>query len=218
MKLSMGGLLLGILLASPVASPAIAGQLRLEMSGGRVTLVAEDVTVGQILDEWARVGQTQVINGDSLPDSPVTLQLASVPEKLALDVILRSTNGYIAAPRRSQNPGSSFYDRILVFKPNTVAPLPQRLATALPTGQAESPVGAFSAVRPDSRAMEETYEEVAQEEEDGAQTLPPPFQASEPARGVPPRATNPAEVPAGTSRVPGMVAPASGSPFVPMPD
>ena len=227
MKLYKGGLLLSIMLATP-ATPAIAGQLRLEMSGGRVTLVAEDVTIGQILDEWARVGQTQVINGDRLSGSPVTLQLTSVPEKLALDVILRSTTGYIAALRRGENLGLSFYERILVLTTNTTGPPPQSIAAPLPSQESQFPTRVPGLVRLEPSDVEKVQEElevVSQEEDDGAQATPLPFQTSDPAaktpqpaRGVSPGATPPVGAPAGTSRVPGMIAPASGSPSVPMPD
>ena len=43
-----------------VAGTAEAGELNLTIANGRVTLIAHDVTVRQILDEWARVGQTKI--------------------------------------------------------------------------------------------------------------------------------------------------------------
>lgn len=213
MRLCKGGLLIGVLAGVLAAPAASAGQLRLEIHAGRVTLVARDVTVGQILDEWARVGQTTVIiNGDGLPLSPVTLELTSVPEPLALDVILRFTSGHIAAQRRAENPGLSLYDRIVVLSTTAVAPPPQHLATPLTSGEAQSPAAVPDLAGP--APGEEELEEV-QGEEDGAQALPLPFQESgpaqetpQPARGVPPGATNPVGSPAGTSRVPGFVAPA----------
>ena len=106
-------LLLGILVVSLAAAPGSAGELKLEIKAGRVTLVAEDVTLRRILDEWARVGRTTVINSDALSGCPVTLQLISVPEKLALEIILRPASGYIAATRHAESPGPSFYDRIV---------------------------------------------------------------------------------------------------------
>src|SRR5262245_53673858 len=97
-----------------VAMPARA-ELRLGFREGRVTLVARDVSVRQILAEWAKVGGTQVVNLDRISAAPVTLQLNGVPERQALEVILRSVAGYVAAPRRPENPGVSQYDRILVM-------------------------------------------------------------------------------------------------------
>lgn len=106
------GLTLVVCLAA--AAPTRA-ELRLTMSDGYVTLSAEDVTVSQILAEWARVGQTRIVNGDRVPGGPVTLELANVPEAQALDVILRSASGYLAAPRTTPAPTLSRYDRIHVL-------------------------------------------------------------------------------------------------------
>lgn len=102
-------------LVSTVAAPAAAGELRLSMGNGRVTLVAKDVTVREILNEWARVGQTRIVNGEKLTGGPVTLELTDVPEAQALDAILRSAAGYVMAPRLAGSPGSSRYDRIMIL-------------------------------------------------------------------------------------------------------
>jgi len=70
------------------ASPAFA-DVKLTMGNGRVTLVAKDVTVRQILTEWARIGQTKIINLERIPGGPVSVELNDVPEAQALDVLLR---------------------------------------------------------------------------------------------------------------------------------
>ncbi len=102
-------------LVTAVAAPAAAGELRLSMGNGRVTLVAKDVTVREILNEWARVGQTRIVNGEKLTGGPVTLELTDVPEAQAIDAILRSAAGYVMAPRLAGSPGSSHYDRIMIL-------------------------------------------------------------------------------------------------------
>ena len=53
-----------------------AGDLRLTIANGRVTIVAQDVSLRQILDEWGRVGQTKVVGAERLTGPPVTLELA----------------------------------------------------------------------------------------------------------------------------------------------
>ena len=221
MKLCESGLLLAILAVSP-AAPASAGQLSLMIDGGRVTLIATDVTVGQILDEWARVGQTTVVNRDDLPDSPVTLQLTSVPEKLALDVILRSTSGYVATPRRAEKPGLSFYDRILVLStssvqrsPSSVQPSPRHLTPTPPLvpAEAQSSPRVQGLVGPAPEQVE--VDEPQEEEQDGAQALPLAFQGAAPARETPRPA---AGIPPGATSRPGIVTPAAASLPKPMPD
>jgi hypothetical protein len=121
-----------------VAAPAAAGELQLTMANGRVTLVAKDVTVREILAEWARVGQTRIVNAEKLTGGPVTLELTDVPEAQALDAVLRSAAGYVMAPRLAGSPGPSRYDRIMILAtsrapvvtatnsaPFTTRPMPQ---------------------------------------------------------------------------------------------
>ena len=102
-------------LAASVSAPAAAGELRLSMSNGRVTLIAHDVTVREILAEWARVGQAKIVNAEKLTGGPVTIELTDVPEARALDTVLRSAAGYVMAPRTAAAPGPSLYDRILIL-------------------------------------------------------------------------------------------------------
>lgn len=103
------------------ASAATAGELKLTMANGRVTLIAQDVPLRQILAEWARIGQTKIINGDKVVGPNLTLVLEDVAEGEVLEVLLRSTAGYMAAPRPADSPGVSFYDRIVIL-PTSRAP------------------------------------------------------------------------------------------------
>jgi hypothetical protein len=97
-------------------SPAVGAQdLKLSMANGRVSLVAQDVPLRQILAEWARIGQTRIINGDKLAGPPVTLELVDVSEKQALEILLRSVAGYMVAQRTEVVPGASVYDRVMIL-------------------------------------------------------------------------------------------------------
>jgi hypothetical protein len=91
------------------------------MANCRVTLVAQDVPLRQILAEWARVGDTRIVNGDKIVGPPLTLHLVDYPEGRALDVLLREAAGYMAAPRPANQPGASVYDRIMIL-PTSKAP------------------------------------------------------------------------------------------------
>ncbi len=102
--------------------PAWAGDLRLSMQEGRVTLVAENVTVRQILDEWALVGKTRIVNAEKLAESLISLELIDVPEAEALATVLRSASGYLAAPRPSDSAGPSRFDRILILATSSAPP------------------------------------------------------------------------------------------------
>jgi hypothetical protein len=129
------GFVLSSALTCALATTASAGELRLSIANGRVTIVAQDVPVRQILDEWGRVGQTQVVGAERLTGAPVTLELHDVPEGRALETLLRSASGYIAKPR-SGTAGISSYDRILIMP----ASKPPAMSAAAPP--------AFNASRP----------------------------------------------------------------------
>jgi hypothetical protein len=109
------------LLCVPAAT-ASAGELRLSIANGRVTIVAQDVSLRQILDEWGRVGQTKVVGAERLTGPSVTLELNDVPEGRALETLLRSASGYIAKPR-SGTAGASSYDRILIMPASKPPPM-----------------------------------------------------------------------------------------------
>src|SRR5438874_9240178 len=112
------------------ASTAFA-QVNLTMHDGRGSLVAKDATLRQILAEWARVGQTKIVNAERVPGGPVTLQLTNVPEEKALETLLRSLTGYVAAPRPTVAANLSQFDRIVVV-PTIAAPLAPAAANAGP--------------------------------------------------------------------------------------
>jgi hypothetical protein len=124
-----------------LATTASAGELRLSIANGRVTIVAQDVPIRQILDEWGRVGQTQVVGAERLTGTPVTLELHDVPEGRALETLLRSASGYIAKPR-SGTAGTSSYDRILIMpasKPPAMSAAPPAFNASRPQPQVVMP-------------------------------------------------------------------------------
>ena len=51
-------------------APAASADVRLTIHNGQVNLSATDATVRQILAEWARVGQTTIVNADRMAASP----------------------------------------------------------------------------------------------------------------------------------------------------
>jgi hypothetical protein len=102
-------------LAGGLSVPAAGGDLKLTMQGGRVTIIADNVPLRQILQEWARVGQAQIVNADKLSGPPISIQLINAPERDALDILLRSASGYIAAPRPVPLTNAAFYDRVTIM-------------------------------------------------------------------------------------------------------
>jgi hypothetical protein len=107
--------LVGSLAILGTAAAASAGELSVKIANGRATIIAKDVPVRQILAEWARVGDTKLVNAERVMGGPVTLELVDVPEKEALDIILRTAAGYIAAPRPANLAGASQFDRVIIL-------------------------------------------------------------------------------------------------------
>lgn len=114
-----------------LASSAAAG-VQCALHDGRITLVARDATVGEILAAWAKAGQITVVGLESAPGDRVTIELVDVTEEQALAVVLRKGSGYIAAPRTTFVAEASRFDRILIMPFSTPAPTPAPTQTAAP--------------------------------------------------------------------------------------
>jgi len=95
--------------------PAAAGELKLSLVDGRATLIAQDVPLRQILAEWARIGKTNIVNGDKLTGPSITLHLVDRPEREVLEVLLRSASGYIAAQRQVTLAGASVFESVMIL-------------------------------------------------------------------------------------------------------
>jgi hypothetical protein len=128
-------LALGATVFAAVA-PQASAEVQVTLKDGRVTLIAKDATVRQILAEWARVGETKIVNVERIPGGPMTVQFTSVPEADVLDILLRSVSGYMAAPRPTPAANLSRYDRIMVL---TTAPAPRAASTAGPIPSFQQP-------------------------------------------------------------------------------
>jgi len=145
------------------ASPARA-DVQLTIHNGLVTLNARDATVRQILAEWARVGRTTVVNGEKISGAPLTIQLTNIPEKKALEILLRTLSGYVAAPRPMPIENASHFDRIIVM-PTTASARPATAAT--PAAPARAPF------MPPPPPVEEPQNE-PQDPNAAVQNTPPP--------------------------------------------
>ena len=128
---------LALLLAG--VAPAAAQSVTLEFKNdGLVNLVTQNASVSAVLAEWARRGKATIMNGERVPGPPVTLELVDVPEQQALDILLRTASGYLAAARETPTPGTSRYDRIYIVPTSrvttsaTVLPPPPSTATPVP--------------------------------------------------------------------------------------
>ena len=220
----MKTVILGVAACLFAVSTASA-EVRLSMENGRVSLVAKDATVRQILAEWARVGHAKIVNMERVPGGPVTLELINVPESQALDVLLRTLSGYITAPRAVEAADLSRFDRIIIM-PTLASARPATTTAPPPVFQQAAPQFNAPQAVDDDADDERPAPSVAVP---GGQrgpvfnTFPQPQvvnpQAAQQPGGVPPPATPAAPMssptpvaPYGGVSVPGMVAPQPPAP------
>lgn len=211
MAFSMRRTLLILALAVLVAAPAGAQALKLAFDQGRVSIDATSVPVRTILNEWAKLGGTKVVGAERISGAPLTLKLVDVPEPQALDIILRSVAGYMAAPRGAVA-GASMYDRILVLATSSVA----APAVARPNAPAgTTPTAGTQRFVPPRPVRQQPAEEADEdEEEDPNPPNPPVFtfpQPGQPGFGQPPGIFNGTGQP-GTGPPIITVNPATGAP------
>ena len=221
-----------VLLWALCAAPASAQQsIKLEFKDGRVSLNAQNAPLRAILGEWARLGGSTIVNGDRVAGAPVTLELVAVPERQALDTLLRNVAAYMLAPRRVGSVGASTFDRIFIL-PTSAAPRNPPPAAAAGPGQLP---GTPRPLLPRPQVLVNPAEPEVSDDDAGApadvvpqprvvrppQPLPgngnvvpvpisDPDEATEPVivGGTAPTAGNPFGIPAGSSARPGVIAPA----------
>jgi hypothetical protein len=207
------------------AFAAAQAPLQLQMNNGRVTLHAQNVPLRTILAEWSKRGGAKIINGEAVAGAPLTLDLEGVPERQALDIILRGVSGYVLAARQPGTVGVSMYDRIMIL-PTSNAP---RNPTA---GLAGSAPGVIRPVAPRQAADQDAEDQDAAQGNDVPRGRPVPIPrpvvggtpVGLPGPAVPPVAVvpdnepqqppalvvtpaNPFGLPAGSSTRPGVIAP-----------
>lgn len=217
--LTLGVMLVGVSLATP----AQAADVHITIADGKVSVSATDATIGQILSEWARVGQTRIVNAERLPSAPMSLQLDNVSEAQALDTVLRSASGYLAAPRSVAIANASAYDRIFVLansagtpaRPTTIAS-PPPAAFAPPVFQTPPPNDEPQGEPPDAPRQAVPRPGPPINAPRGAPLNQPPIQQQQPpVQSAPtqavPMPTGAAQGPVGVS-TPGMVVPAPTQP------
>jgi hypothetical protein len=215
-----------------LAGTASAQQgVKLQFNAGQVTLSAQNAPVRAILQEWARLGGATIVNGDRVTGPPVTLELTAVPERQALDIVLRSVAGYIVAPRPAGSQGGvSAFDRIVILPTSSAPRAPVPAATAA----GRQPVIRPGIIRPPDQ-VDPGVENGDPLEDPGAliqgrdpRVVQPPFVGRPPVgadvdtdivmeegqkedptapAGVAPTPGNPFGVPAGSSTTPGVISP-----------
>jgi hypothetical protein len=165
-------LFLTVALSLATAWPAAAQGLKVNFHDGRVTVDATAVPARAILTEWGKVGGTKIVGAERISGAPLTVKLINVTEAQALETILRSVAGYMAAPRTT-GVGLSMYDRILVMATTSA---PAVANTARPGAQ--PPNAALNGTQrfiPPPRQQREVVEPDEDDEPDENAPSPPVF-------------------------------------------
>lgn len=190
--------------AALAATDARAQNVSLTFADGRVTLRTRNASARQILAEWARQADVQVVGAERLGGPPLTIQLENVPESKALEVVLRNASGYILAPRAAAERGLSVIDRIFVLPVSTASsapPPPQRRAGPQPF----TPPPVFNAPTDDPNAPPDPDAPPAEDTDEAAAAEP--AQPGDPAPVTPATAPEAFGVPPGPAPLPSFAAP-----------
>ncbi|MBA3949615.1 MAG: hypothetical protein H0X44_06670 [Acidobacteria bacterium] len=95
----------------------------MRFANGRVTVIASDATVREILAEWSRVGGSTFVDADKIPSNErLTIRLEDQSELDAIDVLLRSVAGYMVAPVAGPASSASAVSRVFILPTSTPAP------------------------------------------------------------------------------------------------
>jgi glycosyltransferase involved in cell wall biosynthesis len=170
------GLAASVLMAAGIASggaiEGAAARLQIMFADGHVSLSAHGVTVQQVLQEWERVGRTQVDHPEAVPTKLLDIDLNDVPEEEALGVLLRSAGGFMVMPAPAPSQTTSHFGRILIVPPGASTREVGRAATG------QNPPSYFSAAQPTTvQRLIGTDGQPVPDDQDGAP--PPPQKAGE---------------------------------------
>lgn len=212
----------GSLQPPTVLGPAQAPKVQLAIRDGRVWLSANDASVSEILAEWSRVGQTQIVNGDRVPGRRITVQLTGVSESEALDLLLQAASGFVALQRAVELQSLSRFERILILPTSTlpIDPRVRAVAAPLPVPQPAPPVAIPTPTPGVQRLIGADGQPLPDDQQDAAPmpgVVPqPPSTPPVPALpAAPPTRTYPASLPG--VPFPGMVPQPAQPPPIPQP-
>lgn len=119
-------------------------KLDISFNAGRVTLVAEGVTLAEIFREWARKGGSTIVNAERLPGAPVLpTEFRDQPEAEVLRALLDEAPGYGASMRIAPSATASTVQTVFILAVRATTPSASASAPmSQPIQQVNSPVAA----------------------------------------------------------------------------
>ena len=149
MRLQTAIACLAVLLGSAASSSAQA--VSLQFNNGLVTLNAQNAPVRTILAEWSRLGGTRFVNADRIGGAPVTLELTALPERQALEILLRSVAGYVATQRVEGSSGVSLLGGVIILPTSAPVRAPAPVTFGATIVQQQRQDDALNDQNPDDR-------------------------------------------------------------------
>lgn len=190
------------------AASSSAQAVSLQFDNGLITINAQNAPVRTILAEWSRIGGTRFLNAERIGGAPVTLELAAVPERQALEILLRNVAGYVVTQREGNGVSRLGSVAVLPTSAAVRAPAPVTFGATIVQQQRNPQDDGLNDQNPDDRPLQRVPIPAAPQ----FTLTPGPAGAQGVIRAVTPGATN---VPFGSVTLPEPVpAGAPGSPTV----
>ena len=209
---------LALIAIAPLHAQAL-GAVNLSIRDGLVWLIADRATVPEILAEWSRTGKTAIVGAEQLAAPPLTFELRGVPELEALEVILRSTGGFVTVARTAggsdADTNRSRFARVVIVPSAGTSTKgdPRLMPAAAPAPVAPPPItvpiftesGARRIIGPDGLPVPDDQED--------APPPPPSFPVMPPGMSIPPGFSEPPDAqPQKGRRAPGVITPPAKPP------
>ena len=104
---------------APQAPPV--RKIEISFQGSNVTLAAANVSLPEILAEWARLSGCVMVNAERLSRVPIVapIQFENQPQQRVLESLLRPAAGFILAPRKANRPGATDFEMVYILATST---------------------------------------------------------------------------------------------------
>jgi hypothetical protein len=202
---------------APVAAQAQTRKLDVTFRDGNVTIVAENVTLREIMAEWGRKGGSRIVNADKLGGPAIPyIEFKDEPEVIVLRSLLRDVPGYGAAPRVAPSATASTLEAVFILASRSVPVSGASAAssTAQPIQQQAPQQPQFQPPpQAEPRVIPGSPDEQLPPVRPVPGELPPSTPAAAPAANDPTLKTGPGG--AVTSTIPGVVIPGAPTPTTP---
>lgn len=92
-------------------------KIEIKFEGSSVSLFAANVSLPEILAEWARLSGCVMVNAEQLSRVPIVapIRFESQPQQRVLESLLRPAAGFILAPRKANRAGATDFEAVYIL-------------------------------------------------------------------------------------------------------